>query len=91
MDEDDLRPVFDAFLEIPDTCRLERMYLCSIGSIRHLPDLLKTIKLRELYLFDLGDSGLKRILGSLNLSGLAMLHILDSGYDWSTEKVLASR
>ncbi|KAF9155943.1 hypothetical protein BG015_007974 [Linnemannia schmuckeri] len=91
MDKTDLNPIFEAFLVKRQPCQLETMTLALIGNIGRLPDLLRAIRLKQLYLFRLGSGALRKILRALNLCELTVLNILDTGYDWFTEENIATR
>jgi hypothetical protein len=91
MNEVDLDPIFQAFGMECLPCQLETLTLASVGNINRLPELLRVIHLKQLYLFYLGKTALEVILPDLDLSELTLLSIVDSEYDWPTEEIIASR
>ncbi|KAF9097524.1 hypothetical protein BGX23_008602 [Mortierella sp. AD031] len=73
--EEDLQPLFDAFLEENRPCQLERMDLKVAGDIQTLLDLLQAIPLKRLELMDFRRVELAKIMPVINLSRLEVLSI----------------
>ncbi|KAF9136964.1 hypothetical protein BGX30_010685 [Mortierella sp. GBA39] len=71
--EDDMHPLFEAFLDENRPCQLDRMDLKMTGQIRIVPDLLHKIPLRRLELVEISREGMAKIMPILNLSRLEVL------------------
>ncbi|KAG9072908.1 hypothetical protein KI688_000689 [Linnemannia hyalina] len=71
--EDDMHPLFEAFLDENRPCQLDRMDLKMTGQIRIVPDLLHKIPLRRLELAEIPREGMAKIMPILNLSRLEVL------------------
>ncbi|KAF8942930.1 hypothetical protein BGZ47_005969 [Haplosporangium gracile] len=71
--EDDMHPLFEAFLDENRPCQLDRMDLKVGGRIRSLPDLLHKIALKRLELVDINRDGMSKIMPILNLNRLEVL------------------
>ncbi|KAG0377502.1 hypothetical protein BGX24_005973 [Mortierella sp. AD032] len=91
MDETYIQPLFDAFLGKSEPCKIDSMRFGRIRNIRNLPDLVKIVALKRLYLSLLGHNALSEIFKSMVLSDLQVLAVYDDEYDWSTEAILAQR
>ncbi|KAF9545712.1 hypothetical protein EC957_010575 [Mortierella hygrophila] len=77
--EDDMHPLFEAFLDENRPCQLDRMDLKMTGQIRIVPDLLHKIPLRRLELVEISREGMAKIMPILNLSRLEVLSTQLSG------------
>lgn len=94
MTELDLKPFFIAAMSKttpPTPFQLQSLRLDRITQTQHLPDLLKAIPLRRLYLEGLGARTLSLVLASVSLTELKDIIIDDMEYDWPVEAVLAKR
>jgi hypothetical protein len=79
--EDDMHPLFEAFLDENRPCQLERMDLKVVGEIRIVPDLLHKVPLKRLELVGIPLVGMSKILPILNLNRLAVLSAQFRGYN----------
>lgn len=94
--EDDMHPLFEAFLDENRPCQLERMDLKVVGGIRIVPDLLHKVPLKRLELVEIPLVGMSKILPILNLSRLEVLLTQFRGckittYHEEVEAALAAR
>ncbi|KAF8941908.1 hypothetical protein BGZ47_007055 [Haplosporangium gracile] len=94
MTELHLKPLFIAAISKttpPTPFQLQSLRLDRISQIQHLPNLLKAVSLRYLYLEGLGARALSLVLTSVNLTELRDIIIDDIEYEWPVEAVLAKR
>ncbi|KAG0272707.1 hypothetical protein BGZ95_011508 [Linnemannia exigua] len=91
MDETYIQPLFDAFLGKTEPCKIDSMRFGRLRNIRHLPDFLRVVSLKRLYLSLLGHDALGEIFKTMELSELQVLAVFDDKYDCSSEATLAQR
>ncbi|KAF9149338.1 hypothetical protein BG015_008867, partial [Linnemannia schmuckeri] len=83
--EDDMHPLFEAFLDENRPCQLDRMDLKIAGKILIVPDLLHKIALKRLELVEINRDGMSKIMPILNLSRLEVLSAQFRSESASTE------
>ncbi|KAK3845724.1 MAG: hypothetical protein J3R72DRAFT_520890 [Linnemannia gamsii] len=89
--EESVMDTFSRAVLNSSSCQIDSLYLRSVPITASVLNVIRVWPLKRLAIIDSGGSSMAKILQSLDLSQLQVLAILDDGYDWAAEEVLAGR